>query len=828
MECDDLAVLDDTKDADQFRTGVVAARTLGAAFPPSPLMKTRALSDGGSSTPCRSRLSPSPLLLGTSDRPTCKDDSSIGSSSNDAFPVTPRRQAASFQGRSMAVHMPADNTLLSHPQHLQEQQQQQQQQRQQQQQQQEQQEQQEPDATLPHSKDVDPQPPSTPVSAASGAYLLHQQLHQHHPYHNQPTYMSKPIPLSPKLDPSQIYASPNNILPRRSRGLDFSRAATSLHHSTLAEQSSGSSPVSGGIGGGYVAMNIPGRKPNDYVGATESSTSLWSMMGRSQDKVYPSSSIGSVNVAACSESSSSSDEDEDMDEDTDEPFITTPQVSKTSSTHIGGPQISMPWMPSSPAMNSLLSFTHRQRPRKQPKRKARGPLGMGFSSNAVPSAPTTSGAGASTMSKSPPSGFVLGRDSQALHQQHPRRESISWAANQLNISGSESDDNHKANMDSGEILGPHRGVVRRAVTRRGNLLPKTKGFARIRAALAEESAPAEADFRREAEVVRLLESDMEQTEHRLPIPLPLRSTTTTANSSPSMFDSMDDLADDVMSMDASAGLGLSVGIAKQQADKNAAGGSRPFWSRIGQHSTGNLDHGRKATTPPPHQLRSYSASSVPDDTSMDSPSASGNSASGNAIFPSGGIFPMTTTSSSGRDTPLQGQIAASSIGGGDNQQMQPQQTLQQQQLQQPVLPSAAEITRRINSKRRRDDDLDLVSFKRRAVSPGMSVHNSPVMQSPLQRDSLPWGGTSIGTPSNALRPDSGSGPGGGIGSIGLFEVRNNNSGDSSSPNSNSNNGSTVNTNSSNSGRRVASNTKTRIGYQAMADANDSITRLSIE
>ena len=45
-----------------------------------------------------------------------------------------------------------------------------------------------------------------------------------------------PTPLSPKLDHSQIYASPTNILPRRSRGLDFSRAATSLHHSTLAEQ----------------------------------------------------------------------------------------------------------------------------------------------------------------------------------------------------------------------------------------------------------------------------------------------------------------------------------------------------------------------------------------------------------------------------------------------------------------------------------------------------------------------------------------------------------------------------------------------------------------
>lgn len=327
---------------------------------------------------------------------------------------------------------------------------------------------------------------------------------------------------------------------------------------------------------------------------------------------------------------------------------------------------------------------------------------------------------------------------------------------------------------------------------------------------------------------------MEPAEHRLPLPPPLRSTTTTANSSPSMFDNLDDLADDVMTMDASTGLGLSAGFGRQQADKNIAGVGRPFWSRVGQPSTGDLAHGRTATTPPPPQLRSYSTSSMPDDASMDSPTASGTSASGgNLMFPNGGMFPMTTASSSGRDTPLPGQITSSSGGGGGSQQMPQQQQQQppqqqQQQLQQSVLPSAAEITRRINSKRRRDDDLDLVSFKRRAVSPGMSVHNSPVMQSPLQRDSLPWSGASMGTPSNASRPGSGGGPGGGIGSIGLFEVRSNNGGDNSSTNSNSNNSNNNNNNNTNGGRRAGPNTKNRVGYQAMADANDSITRLSIE
>ncbi|CAK7233426.1 hypothetical protein SBRCBS47491_008606 [Sporothrix bragantina] len=800
MDCDDVAVMDDAKDAGQLRPDLSSARTFGPAVPPSPMTKTRSLSDGGNSTPGRNRLSPSPLLLGLSTRPTCKDDSSIGSSSTDAIPVTPRRSASSFQNRGMGFQLLNDGMQLSQPQQPQQQQQ---------------------------PKEQEIQPPSTPISASSGAFLLQQQLQQQQQqqqfYHNQPAYMSKPAPLSPKLDPSQIYASPTNIVPRRSRGLDFSRAATSLHHSTLAEQSSPDlSPVAGGSGQG--AMNIPGRKPGDYGGAPESSTSLWSMMGRSQDKVYPSSSLGSVNIAACSDSSSSSDEDEDMEDDTDEPFITTPQVGKTTNPHITGPQTTMPWMPSSPAMNSLLSFTHRQRPRKQPKRKVRGPLGLGFSSIIPSAASTNAGSGANNLSKSPPSGFLLGRDNQSLQQHsHPRRESISWAANQLHISGSESDDNLKAQMDSGEALGPQRGVVRRAVTRRGNLLPKTKGFARIRAALAEESSPAEADFRREAEVVRLLESDMEPAD-RLPLPPPLRSMTTTANSSPSMVDSLDDLADDVMAMDASTGLGLSGGFGKPLADKATNGVGRPFWSRLTQPSTGSLAHGR-ATTPPPPQLRSYSTSSMPDDASMDSPIASGANAGGgaNLMFPQGGIFPMTT-SSSGGDTPQQSQVTVSSGGVGSQQMSQ----LSQQQMQQPVLPSAAEITRRINSKRRRDDDLDPVSFKRRAVSPGMSVHNSPVMQSPLQRDTLPWGGPGMGTPSTVSRPGSGSG---GVGSIGLFEVRSNSADNSSTASNNGGNGSNNNgnnNNNNNNNRRIAPNTKTRVGFQAMADTNDSITRLSIE
>ncbi len=448
MDYDDIAVVDYAKDSDPA-PGSTALRTADSTVLPSPVTKTRSFSDGGSSTPSRGRLSPSPLMLGPG-RQTCRDDSSIGSWSNDATgfgaaPVTPRRPPPSVQSRSTYLQPQPPNEPS-------------------------QRQAQEPN-------EHPPQPPSTPVSANSGAYLLQQQLQQQQQHlFNQPTYMAKPTPLSPKLDPSQIYASPTNILPRRSRGLDFSRAATSLHHSTLADQSSpDSSPNPGGssgTGSGYNAMNIPSRKLGDYGGATESSTSLWSMMGRTSEKVYPSSSLGSaVNIAACSDSSSSSDEDDFMDEDTEEPFITTPQVGKTTTTPgaVNGPQTTMPWMPGSPATNGLMSFTHRQRSRKQPKRKVRGPLGLGFSSISTSSAAAAAGVGANNnLSRSPPSGYLLGRD--ASQHTHSRRESISWAANQLHISGSESDDNLKAQMDGADTLGSQRGVIRRAVTRRGNLL----------------------------------------------------------------------------------------------------------------------------------------------------------------------------------------------------------------------------------------------------------------------------------------------------------------------------------------------------------------------
>ncbi|PBP20950.1 hypothetical protein BUE80_DR008252, partial [Diplocarpon rosae] len=370
----------------------------------------------------------------------------------------------------------------------------------------------------------------------------------------------KQVPLSPKLDHSQTYGSPTSVLPRRSRGLNFSRAATNLHHSTLAESSPDSSPITSGR-----AINIPNRKNVlHFTAGCDSSnnnlSSLWSTMANA-DRMTVSSSLGSVNMMSES-SGSSSDGDDPMDaDDIDDSILTTPQVNNTNGA-FGALPVQSPgsgWARQSPAVSSLMNF-QRARLRNGKSRKS-----------------SSSGSGNSMVSprsKSPPamlnidgtSNGCFGRD-MAAEGSRTRRESISWAANQLHISGSESDDGTlKSTLENVEGLpvtpgrDAQRGVIRRAVTRRGNMLPKTKGFARIRAALAEESAPVETEVRREAEVVRLTrESDMDLEPRH-----PSISNTTTTHSSPSLGptaqDSLEGIPEDDIMADISQGLSISPGM----------------------------------------------------------------------------------------------------------------------------------------------------------------------------------------------------------------------------------------------------------------------------
>ncbi|KAG5988524.1 hypothetical protein E4U54_004611, partial [Claviceps lovelessii] len=284
----------------------------------------------------------------------------------------------------------------------------------------------------------DAQSPATPHRSQVKGLSLPMPPRQFTPPPTASNPYARPPPLSPKLDPSQIYASPTNILPRRSRGLDFSRAATSLHHSTLAESSPDSSPIIGDR-----AMSFPrDRRGSEFAGPEQSSSSLWSIMG-SHEKTNVGSSLGStIQLALGSDSSSSSADDDAMDEDMEEPYVTTPQVSRTTSNF--GP--AGPF--GSPAMSSLINFQQRQRHRKQPRKKMRGPMGLGLNVSAA------------SISKSPPSSAAKNR-----------RESISWQANQLHISTADGDESGKSQSDVDANGGDgQRGVIRRAVTRRGNLL----------------------------------------------------------------------------------------------------------------------------------------------------------------------------------------------------------------------------------------------------------------------------------------------------------------------------------------------------------------------
>lgn len=298
--------------------------------------------------------------------------------------------------------------------------------------------------------------------------------------------------------------------------------------------------------------------------------------------------------------------------------------------------------------------------------------------------------------------------------------------------------------------------------------PKTKNFARIRAALFEEVAPADAECKREAEVVKQVrESDVPDLEPRRPSQAAPSETptATTALSSPNQ-ESLDNIPEDDMMGDLAQGLSSSF---KQHAMRNSKG--KMFWDTFSE--TGSSG-GAKTTPPPPNKQPRGSSAGLSEDMTMDSP------CQGYGFNP-----PWST--------------------GQRRSESQPSDSAPTcKDPTQP--PSAAEITRRINNKRRRDDEFDPSSFKRRAVSPGLSVHNSPLPQSPMQRDAAPWGsrpGSNGGDKGGSSAPsESGSMGGGGT-----------------SANSNGGN------NASSNGRP---NSKTRFGFQGMVDTNEGLMRMSIE
>lgn len=297
------------------------------------------------------------------------------------------------------------------------------------------------------------------------------------------------VPLSPKFDSTLPYGLAGSVLPRRSRGLDFSRACTNLHHSTLAEQSSpDSSPVISGR-----PMMIPPRKSlhNGSISSVPDSpasvaNSLWSTVGNIDRPGGVSSSAGSVNMMDSETDSDASDVDIVMGRtEDDDTILMTPQVHKTGYA-TGNPfvtgSISSPGIdfvsPFSPGAATLMSF---QRARMKYQRKSRKSSSSASASGH--SSMHSPGPASPPLLKSIESSLNGGYFNKELSRKEvsSRRESLSLGTNELHISdGAESEDGEGLRISPHDALGipvpltptfdERRSVIRRAVTRRGNLL----------------------------------------------------------------------------------------------------------------------------------------------------------------------------------------------------------------------------------------------------------------------------------------------------------------------------------------------------------------------
>jgi hypothetical protein len=200
----------------------------------------------------------------------------------------------------------------------------------------------------------------------------------------------------------------------------------------------------------------------------------------------------------------------------------------------------------------------------------------------------------------------------------------------------------------------------------------------------EEGAPVDSEARREAEVIRQVrESDALIT----PKSPNLHSTGSVLDDSVDMVPSDDTIAHDTPT---SLNRRLS-NTFSQQAMKNGMG--LDWWNRFDE----------RTRTPPPF-LPQGSSSGLSEDTTM-----------------------YTTPSAISASTIYQERMKDSSR----SRSSTPQATI-------PPNPTT-KFTRKLN-KRRRDDDFDPYSFKRRAVSPGMSLQSSPILpQSPSFKEANLWG-----------------------------------------------------------------------------------------
>ncbi|MCJ1449989.1 hypothetical protein MMC28_000317 [Mycoblastus sanguinarius] len=521
--------------------------------------------------------------------------------------------------------------------------------------------------------------------------------------------LTKRIPVSPKPECPATYPSPSSVLPRRSRGMDgFSRAATNLHHSTLAESSPDSSPTVGTRGG----MMIPPRKnlfsppSSSNMNIPESlGNSLWSTAGFTE-KSGLSSSVGSSNMMEYDSGSTSSDADELMENDEDDDTIhMTPHV---YSTGIGlmNPFGSVASSPGGDGVGvygadamKLMSYQRARRKSRRSNTRKSSSSASGQSSMHSPGPASPPLLRSIESSLSINGGYFL--DDPIKKEMISRRESLSLGTNDMQLSDAEQSDDGGSlrRINSHEDvpiptpvtpgMDERRQVIRRAVTKRSNMLPKSKVFMRTKAALLEEGAPIDTEFRREAEVLRQVRGSDVDADLNLHPSQP--NTTASSPNIPAATAGLEHIPEDVSMSGEGSRTRRSSSAFTSQAIRNSGGPT--FWN--------NFDE--RMRTPPPPVIPRDSSSGISDDVNMDTP-----------------ISSIQST------TPQQHPVKPS---------------LSPESLSSTVQPPAAvfEVPRKGN-KRMRDDDFDPNYFKRRAVSPGLSLQNSPVLpQSPLQRDGSWWG-----------------------------------------------------------------------------------------
>lgn len=255
-------------------------------------------------------------------------------------------------------------------------------------------------------------------------------------------------PLSPVLDPALGYS-----IARRPR-LDFARSCTSLHHSTLAEASPDSSPLASNSGHPIPRVN---HRP------LESPISNNALAGSSHASSFGSASMLDY-APSGDDSDSTSDEDLDGDFHVMDAVAPTNNAPNPAPTHI----------------ESAASISLRNH------QKAR------FGARQLRK-PNNNNRNRTMMSPSPIMQPISHASMMGAGFDYSirRRDSLTLGPSAL------------------EYEPDHPDPVRRPVSRRGSLLPKTKNFQRIKAALIEESSPVDVEVKREAEITRQIREEDE-------------------------------------------------------------------------------------------------------------------------------------------------------------------------------------------------------------------------------------------------------------------------------------------------------------------------------